>query len=314
MNALERARRLLLDVGAVVPHVDADGLAAGAIALRARGESAGAAVLLGRGQNPFGPDAPLPGGSLAVLDWGVRRLLRPGLIVDHHAPEAPPRADQLVVSGYGEQPETTTSALMRRIVPEAPAWLAAVGAFGDLGDAAFALPECAEAPRCAVRRLVPLVNAPRRLLEGSVRQALALLVDSASAHDALTDSRTGLLDEARRRWRSEFDRVRRTPPLVAGEAALIRFSSPAQVHPLVAAQWQRRLAPRLVIAANDGYLPGRVNFSVRGGEGDLRQVLRAALPDAEGEYAHGHDRATGGSLAPREFERFLRALGFGPRA
>jgi hypothetical protein len=39
------ARELLLRPDYVVPHTDADGLAAGAIALRARGESAAAAVL-----------------------------------------------------------------------------------------------------------------------------------------------------------------------------------------------------------------------------------------------------------------------------
>ncbi len=158
-----RAAELLLAVDVVVPHTDADGLSSGALALRARGEAAADAVLLGRGQTPFGDDPPLPQGSAAVLDWGVRPLARPGLLVDHHAPEAEPRADQLVVSGYGEWPETTTAALVRRLVSEGPAWLAAVGAVGDLGDACFVLPECAGAPRTAVRRLVPLVNAPRRL-------------------------------------------------------------------------------------------------------------------------------------------------------
>jgi len=84
-----------------------------------------------------------------------------------------------------------------------------------------------------------------------------------------------------------------------------------QVHPLVAQSWQSRLAPRAVIAANDGYLPGRVNFAVRGGRGDLRRLLREALPDLGGEFAHGHDRATGGSIAPGDFDRLLEALGFG---
>jgi single-stranded-DNA-specific exonuclease len=95
---------------------------------------------------------------------------------------------------------------------------------------------------------------------------------------------------------------------VGDRAALIRFSSPAQVHPLVAAQWRRRLAPRAVIAANDGYLAGRVNFAVRGGDGDLRRLLLGALPGQGGEYAHGHARATGGSLLPEDLERLLAAL------
>ena len=100
---LQAAHRALLDADVVVPHTDADGLAAGALALRERGERAEDAILLGRGETPFGPNAPLPAGSVAVLDWGVRPLARPGILVDHHAPESDPRADQLVLSGYGGQ-------------------------------------------------------------------------------------------------------------------------------------------------------------------------------------------------------------------
>jgi single-stranded-DNA-specific exonuclease len=306
----DRARAALLGARTVVPHTDADGLAAGALALRSRGEAAGAALLLRRGETPFGPDAPLPPGSVAVLDWGVRPLRRPGVVVDHHAPEAE-LEDVVVLSGYGEAPETATAPLVRRLLPEEPPWLAAVGAVGDLGDAGFALPECAGAPRGLVRRLVPLVNAPRRLPDGPVSEALALLVESESPAAALADSRIASLEDARRAWRSEYDRVRRTAPVVGKTIALVRFSSPAQVHPLVATQWQRRLAPRIVLAANDGYLPGRVNFSVRGGEGDLREHLRRALPGVGGEFAHGHDRATGGSLVPEDFERLLEALDAG---
>lgn len=153
------------------------------------------------------------------------------------------------------------------------------------------------------------MNAPRRLPDGPVREALALLVESESPDAALADRRVALLEDARRAWRAELERVRRTPPVVADEVALVRFSSPAQVHPLVAAQWQRRLAPRVVVAANDGYLPGRVNFSLRGGSGDLRRLLLDALPEATGEFARGHDRATGGSLSPPEFELLLERLG-----
>ena len=301
-------RAALLRARTVVPHTDSDGLAAGALALRARGEDAGAAVLLRRGETPFGTSAPLPAGSVAVLDWGVRPLHRPGILVDHHAPEAEPRSGQIVVSGYGEQPATTTAALVRRLLPETPAWVAAVGVVGDLGNEGFSLPETAGAPRGAVRRLVPLINAPRRLPDGPVRDALALLVESASAGEALHDPRIKLLEEARAEWRSEFARVRRTAPSVGRAIAVIRFTSPAQVHPLVATQWERRLAPRPVIAANDGYLPGRVNFSIRGGTGDLRRLLRDALPEAEGEFAHGHNRATGGSLRPEEFELLVHRL------
>ena len=307
---MDRARQALRDAVAVVPHTDADGLSAGAIALRARGEGADAAVLLGRGETPFAPDARLPDGLLAVLDWGIRPMTRPALLVDHHAPEAP-TDDPLVVTSYGESPEVPTGPLMRRLVPEAPAGLAALGAVGDLGDDGLALPECAgHGAKTPIKKLVSLVNAPRRLPDGPVRTALALLVEHDSPQAALKDPRIADLEEAKRAWRAEFDRVVRTRPGVGDEVAVLRFRSPAQVHPLVATTWARRLAPRMVMAANDGYLgPGTVNFAVRGGAGDLRRVLREALPDVGGEFAHGHDRATGGSLAADDFARLVTALG-----
>ena len=313
---LAHARRALtVPALTVVPHTDADGLAAGAIALRARGEGADRAILLGRGQTPFDADAPLPadGGPVAVLDWGVRTLARPGLLVDHHAPEADPRADQVLVSGYAEGPPVSTTVLMRRIVPEAPTWLAAVGAVGDYGDDAWTLPECGGAPKTAVRKLVPLINAPRRLPDGgaAVRLALQLLVEHDDPRDLLKDPRINVLADAKTEWRAGFDAAVRTAPVVGDGVALVRFSSPYQVHPLVAGTWARRLSPRMVIAANDDYLPGRVNFAVRGGPAgaDLRRVLREALPGATGEFAHGHDKATGGSLTPAQFESLLAGLG-----
>jgi single-stranded-DNA-specific exonuclease len=304
-------RAAILAADHVVPHTDADGLAAGALALRARGEGAEAAVLLVRGEVPFGAGPPLPPGSVAVLDWGLRPLARAGAIVDHHEPEvdpadaaAAPGAAVAVLSDRG----APTAALVRRLLPEQPAWLAAVGAVGDLGDEGFTFPECAGVPKTAVRKLVPLINAPRRLPDGPVRTALALLVESADAKAALADPRIAELAEARTEWRAGFDAAVRTAPVVGERAALVRFTSPYQVHPLVATTWSRRLAPRVVMAANDGYLPGRVNFAVRGGNGDLRALLRAALPDPDGDLGHGHPRATGGSLPPADFDRLLAGL------
>ncbi len=262
-RSFDAARRTLLDAVAVVPHTDADGLAAGAIALRARGEGAAAAILLGRGETPFDDDAPLPVGPLAILDWGIRPLDRPALLVDHHAADGSVLLDRRYPTAIQDalvvwDPEAPTAALMRRVVPEAPAWLAAVGAVGDAGDAGFALPRIAE------------------------------------------------LQEAKAAWRAEFDRVVRTAPRVGDRVAVLRFTSPAQVHPLVAQTWSRRLKPRVVLAANDDYLPGRVNFAVRGGRDG--EDLRALLSDAGLDPVHGHARATGGSLEPPAFERLQEAL------
>jgi single-stranded-DNA-specific exonuclease len=303
---MQPLRDALLAATVVVPHTDADGLAAGALALRARGETASDAILLGRGETPF--TAPLPAGA-AVLDWGVRQLQSASILVDHHAPEWEPGGAVAVLSGYGEEPETSTAPLVRRLVSEQPAWLAAVGAVGDLGEAGFALPEAEPAPRAAVMKLVGLVNAPRRLRDGPVRTALRLLVEHDTPEAALADPNAKELLEAKRAWQGAYRDSLRVAPRVGERVAVIRLSTPYQVHPLVAAAWRRRLAPRVVLVANDAYLPGRVNFAVRGGDSDLRALLHEALPEAEGEFAHGHDRATGGSLAPEQFELLLDRLG-----
>ena len=76
-----------------------------------------------------------------------------------------------------------------------------------------------------------------------------------------------------------------------------------------ASAWMPRLAPKPVLVANEGWIPGRVNFPVRGGDRDQRAVLRRALPDPQGGHVgNGHPRATGGSLPPQEFERLLAGL------
>lgn len=304
---LEDARTAVLAAHAVCPHTDADGLASGAMALRARGEQAKDAVLLEAGETVWSHEA-----HWAVLDQGVRPWPGGrGVLIDHHAPETDdPGEGLVVVSGHGEEPETSTAALVRRVLPDQPAWLAALGAFGDLGADAFALPECAGAPRTAIRKLAPLINAPRRLRGGPVRVALELLVEHTDARDVLLDERIALLEACKKRWRASFDRAVKAAPTVAGDVAVIRFDEPAQVHPLVATTWQRRLKPRVVLAANDGWLPGRVNFAVRGGDGDLRALLRDALPEGKDhEFAHGHPKATGGSLPPDAFALLLERLG-----
>lgn len=305
----EQGRLLLKEAAFVCSHNDADGLAAAALAARWREEDAAQILLLKRGQTPFDPDLLPRDRPAALLDWGVRAFHGPAVFVDHHFPETQPSAGQVVVSGYGEDPEVSTSVLVARLVGEQmPAWLAAVGAVGDLGDEAWKLPDLVGVTKSHVRSLVPLINAPRRLLDGPVRTALAILIEAEDARAALADPRTAELAEAKEAWRGALHRALKTAPEVKDGLALIRFSSPYQIHPLVAQTWARRLAPNVVMAANDGYLPGKVNFAIRGGSGDLRSWLRDALPDEEGEFAHGHDRATGGSLAPERLEVLIERL------
>ena len=308
---VERARAALA-AGTIICHDDADGLSSGAIALRATGRAADAAVLLPRGVTPWTDSAPIPDGPLAVLDWGIQPLDRPVLYVDHHALEVSSLGpDQVAICGAGAVPEVTTSVLMGRLAPEVPNWLAAVGAVGDLGDRGLALPDFELGiVKSHVRRLATLVNSPRRVPDGPLRTALAILVEAATAKDALADPRIAELEDARAAYRSEFERVVKTAPEFGPDIAVLQFSTPMHVHGLVAMQWSRTLRPRAVLAANHDFLPGFVNFSVRTADTtqDLRALLRAALPDEGGEFAHGHPQATGGSLPYDRFEALLEGL------
>lgn len=228
---LAAARAALSEAVAVVCHTDADGLAAGAIALRHRGEGAVAAVLLDRGQTPFSPDAPLPDGLLAILDWGVRPLARPAVIVDHHAPEG--ALGPLTVSTYGEQPEVPTAALMRRCFrTPRPGWRRSARSATSAtppsrcrsARARDPRPRCASSPRwstlsggcrtdrCAAARVTCGGCCTRRCPASAVSSPTATTARRAAAWRPTTSRRCS------RAWGSSADRI---------DSRLIRSQSPA---------------------------------------------------------------------------------------
>jgi hypothetical protein len=117
---------------------------------------------------------------------------------------------------------------------------------------------------------------------------------------------------AREEVQREMAEAKKAAPKFAGNVALIRVHSRCQVHPVIAQIWRTRLPKYIVIVANDGYLPGRVNFSMRSSNHiNALDFLRAIdLGDGEGSFAHGHDQATGGSLPLERWNLLLEKLGF----
>ncbi|WP_228530489.1 MULTISPECIES: hypothetical protein [Myxococcaceae] len=316
----------------LVPDKDVDGLSAGVQVERAltalgarvqwcvpaKGEHAHHPALLARAE-ALAPEA------LVVLDMGSRaEPLLPGvatLVVDHHAPEGfPPGAG--VLSAHGHEPVAPTSLLAHVLVrpfvePEALEWLAVLGTLADHGATA-PFPGFKEALRRAGRKAatesVALLNAARRSARFSAETALQVLREAPGARDIAEGRVAGVeqLRDFRLEVQHEVARCARTPPRFAGDVALLLFSSAAQVHPLVAVRWAQRLPRSIVLAANTGYLPGRVNFVLRSRQDlDLIALLKGLeLPDMGGDFARGHARATGGSLPPEAFARLLEALGF----
>jgi single-stranded-DNA-specific exonuclease len=290
---------------ALVPHHDADGLSAAVLLAR---RATGRVIHV---DSPW--TDPLPGGAAVIADWGVRALSggpEPVLYVDHHADPEPVAGEVVHAVGDG----VTTSVLAWDLLdrPADGAWLAALGANGDLATPALARPELAGAgTKSDLQRLASLVTAPGRLRGGPVADAYRLLVESTDARAALSHPLRASLEEARSEVGAARERAVRTAPQVGVHAALIRFSDRARVHPLVASAWARRLAPRVVVAANEGWREGLVSFAVRSAdEIDLRAWLRERHEPAAGagDYARGHARATGGALAPQAFEEFAAAV------
>jgi single-stranded-DNA-specific exonuclease len=319
----------------ILGHNDADGLCATALFARAFG-AAGWMVrtrIVGRGENPWSDAmrtelADEPAGGVVITDLGVRDALPkagvPTVVVDHHIPGAPP-AGATVISGYGQNPIPTSSLLAfwcAGALAEAEAWLwlAAVGLIGDMAEKA-GFPEMEAARRfgvTALRDVAAMVNAPRRSASGNAAPALALLMAADGPKDVLSGERPEVASvlAARAEVKRELEAARRVGPVVRGEVALIRFSSPTQIHPLIAQQWRGRLRDKIVMAANTGYRPGWVHFAVRSGQDrDLVAFLAKHRPSGADEmYGSGHRQATGGALRPAEWNAFITELGFGAGA
>lgn len=317
----------------VAGHNDADGLAASAIlvrGLRLLGREASVRTI-GRGESPwsdaFDDEVRARGpAALIVTDLGVRpqRIVKdiPMIVIDHHVPLGTP-AGATVISGHGHAPEPSSSLLALRCIRDlAPVdhllWLAAIGLIGDMAETG-GFEEMTEARHrygiTRLRKVASLVNQPRRSASGDATPALALLMKCNGPIEVLSGEHpeTALLLAARDEVRKELEAARRVPPKLSGNVALIRFASPAQVHPLVAQAWTSRLRGRIVLAANTGYRPGWIHFAARSSADlDLVSFLAAhAPPGADEFYGSGHRRATGGALRARDWNILVRDLGFG---
>jgi single-stranded-DNA-specific exonuclease len=331
-EAIDAARKFIDECSGrvvIASHNDADGLSAAAIAMRAMAARGIEAVPMPsrRGEHVHKDSmreriAALSPNALIVCDMGTRpgAIIEglPTLVVDHHHPSSGTPDGAIVLNGHDREPVATSSVLMyvacRHLPGHDAKWLAALGAVGDLGGAKeFDELIGMEARGTAWTKAVSLINAARRAPEDDAMTALDVLLRATSPQDIALARVPGVdrLEEYRQSVQREVARCSRIAPKVMGDAAVIRFSSGAQVHPIVATRWSSRLAPKVVIAANKGFIPGRVNFAIRcGADINLLDWLRALpfTPSPDAEYANGHPRATGGSLSLTDFEALIRTI------
>lgn len=262
---------------------------------------------------------------LFVMDLGSREepVLDgvPTCFVDHHRPEGVPPGDTLV-SAYTWDPVPNTSLLVwelfRPLVDvDDVDWIAAIGTISDLGERApFPMLAAAKKRHTAkyLKEATTLVNAARRASSYDPDAAARALLghEGPRALVASTSVEVETMRAAREEVNAEMNEAKKAAPVFSDRVALIRIASKCQVHPLIAQIWRTRLPKYIVIAANEGYLPGKVNFSARAtGATNVLEFLRSIeIPEGEGSYGNGHDQASGGSLPVSRWNALLDAMGF----
>ncbi|KAI0364794.1 DHH phosphoesterase [Pilatotrama ljubarskyi] len=231
-------------------------------------------------------------------------------------------------------------------------YLCAMGTMGDLGTGFKWAPPFPDMRDClkewtkkVLGEAIGLVNAPRRSAEYDVATAWRALMHAASPRDLVEPASRSAdvrrLFAARAQVKAEVDRCVRRPPTFSGDGrvALVRVSSPAQVHPLIATRWASSLKGarlEIVMCANDSYSPGMTNFACRvarsgrpragtkrkettedGGEGetDIIATLQEYAGRAPGlreamgnDFARGHREASGGIVRTADFERLWEVM------
>ncbi|KAH8592269.1 DHH family protein-like protein [Bisporella sp. PMI_857] len=288
---------------------------------------------------------------IIVLDQGSRggppvidNLQVKSMIIDHHLSDEFPK-NTTVVSTCHYPPVATTSLVTYEICKELDkdiasdcGYLCAIGTHGDLGNTLKWLPpfpDLSETFKKHTKKLindcVSYINAPRRTGTYDVITAWKELLE---AKDPKVILRSRRLAEARQEINEEVERCTHTPPKFSkdGKIAVLKISSKAQVHPVIATRWASHLkskALEIVMVANYGYLPGKVNFSCRIAKCargrnppvNIIESLKAVasidtsdLVQRLGEnFARGHKEASGGIVNIAEFEEICALMKVGEK-
>ncbi|KAI4178795.1 MAG: hypothetical protein LQ348_005535 [Seirophora lacunosa] len=367
-GAIESARVFLKECASsqqnilIVPDKDADGLDAGVIihrTLTALGAAASSidVHLIGKGNSIHDEEereamkkkSPK---YVIVVDQGSRAgpevIGSPGvksLIIDHHLSDEFPK-HALVVSACHYPPVATSSLLAYEIckdlhpdVASLTGYMCAMGTHGDLGNTlkwAPPFPDMKEVfkiyTKKSINDAVSLLNAPRRTAKFDVVSAWEALLAASSPKDILTNRR---LLSARADINEEVERQTHAAPKFSkdGKIAVFRINSAAQVHPVIATRWAGHLKSsklEIVLVANSGYLPGKVNFSCRIARcarnrdppvniiSSLKAVADLDTTDLVarmGEnFARGHKEASGGIIGNQEFEELMALMKVGEKS
>jgi hypothetical protein len=286
-----------------------------------------------------------------VVDQGSRKIppltSKPHtcLVIDHHFAEEGGFPDGAEYVTAHDCPPVATSALLTYHIclplhsdlSDKISWLCILGTHGDLGTTIKWQPPFPDMtvtfkqhPKKSINDAVALVNAPRRSAAYNVSDAWDAVISASSPASIVKNQK---LADAGFEVRQETERCTHTPPKFSadGSIALLTISSAAQIHPVIATRWAGHLKSNkleIVMCANEGYLPDKVNFScrvakiARAREGtekvDIIKKLESIVGDDTdlrkrlGEsFARGHKEASGGIVGKGEWEEFKKLMGIG---
>lgn len=345
----------------IVPDKDADGLASGAILRKTL-------MLLGLDSDLIATHLLKKGNSIHdeperiamagydpayifVLDHGSRKsppvieTPHKSLVIDHHFATGDDYPKGSVhVTACNSPPVAPSSLLTYMIcrelnedVEKQCSWLCIMGTHGDLGNTLKwepPFPDMKETfktyTKKAINEAVSLINAPRRTASYNVGAAWTALAAAVSPLDLVGNK---ALLEARSQVNAEVERCTHAAPSFSSDAriAVFRIKSQAQVHPVIATRWAGHLQSaklEVIMVANEGYLPGMVNFScrvprcarTRQDPVDIIHILRGIADNAPDDtlrsrlgdsFARGHKEASGGIVPVKEFEELLDVMEVG---
>jgi hypothetical protein len=285
------------------------------------------------------------------------------LIIDHHQAtevDFPNKSEH--VTACDSPPVATSSLLTYKIceplhpdVRNRCDWLCIVGTHGDLGNTLKWEPPFPDMKvplkqytKKVLNDVVSLINAPRRTAIYDVKSAWDALCETDDPASVLKNRR---LLAARAEVNDEVERCTHAAPKFSpdGKVAVFRIRSEAQVHPVIATRWAGHLnskALEIVMVANEGYLPGKVNFSCRiprcarsrdppisiierlkyyaslteTGDNDETDCSdekadrRPLLERVGKDFARGHVQASGGIVDVADFEELMRLMKIGEKA
>jgi single-stranded-DNA-specific exonuclease len=332
MSTKEKAVHFLTTISlhekvCILYHGDADGICSAAmlyITLREKGIKSIAALPLARGENPFSHSTlkdilSREPNRLILVDLGSRTGSFPNeiktLIIDHHVPQGDPDVD-VFYNTYSEGNNKSASEAVYELAiilstDKNLVWRAIAGVIGDIG--------MKRVPRhlrkatkdeslSAVQDCVSLINAARRHAHFEVKEVFELVVASDTPRRFLASATAAGFDDFRHEVYLDLKKNLKVPPIFKGRFALFLFSSPHQIHPLIATIWAGKLKQYIIIAANEGFLPEKICFSIRSRlDVNLLDIIKE-LRTANEEMDYGHEKATGGVVSPAEFDSLLEKL------